>query len=705
MAVVAVTIIGSASAQDGEVVGFDENVPLALSWNDLEKGVDVEVINNSSKPVALTFAVTALRGEGARRVGSRYLAIEVAEPVALPTRRRAVLELKPGKSEAVLIKRVGGATLPAGSYRSILVAYDKPGQPVARLALAIASTAAPSEPKPEPLAETLTITVYGNRFLLSWLDRRFHTSWFSRRYRAPDYAFLPLRTKAKGLSLPEMAEDRLLGGVQGSNGAVAVTYTGKPNAVESGRRALELRFEGLNRFGEYEGDLDTLPADKDAGKVTLKLVYSDFIWWPLLAVSIGVLTGFLISRVIGVSIPSRRLRDEVALLRNDYAVALETFSGRKKRPRGWRTANITKPVNEALKAVDDKIAEFGRTQVASIPPGDVEKLRTKIADVRTCINAFSALAGEMEDLEKKIVEIKTKRPRPLPDFHGGPTPHAAAELRKLLLAASSYDTFAEFKSYRDSVTKAITNASVWQKRESEISAAQADINTVKTPSDTLVGLARELLVFYGGLWNRIDVSVAAGEDYGDELHELRRKIDGAVLAVPKSERRPRVRTRPSGRSALEAAFDVIRQVPSTALPSDLGTRGPSSGGRGLGGILVLGLAIFAGLAGLVGAAWSAVGRALRWLVDADERMTEWIWARVDGFVDAHLGGWWTLGLLLLAFGIAVSTGLSTEYAGKAFGTSLWDYVKLFLWGVATKLILDGIVKSLDAIGVPRLLRR
>ena len=695
----AVTAVAGASAQDGEKpVVFDETAPLALSWKDLEKGVSVEVFNNSPDAVTLTFSVTALRGEGARRVGSQYLAIEAAEPPAVPTQGLAALELESGASGAISIKRVAGAVLPSGSYRSILVAYDATQNPVARLPLAIAGATAAEEPRPEPLTDTLTITVYGNRYLFGWLDKPFD-GWFSKRYPAPEDALLPLTTKAEELSLPKDEDDRFLGGIQGINGAVAVTYAATAGTL-SGRRALDLNFENLERFGEYQGDLDTLPADKDAGKVTLKLVHSDFIWWPLAAVALGVLTGFLVSRLIGVGLPSRRLRDEVELLREDYDRALKTFADGKP-PRRWRASNITTPVNKALAECEQKIREFGHTQIANIPEDDVKELRKKIADVRTCVNDFVAYAGDMEDLEKTIRALKTDRPDPLPPVSRSATPHAATELTSKLLVRKEFDSFEDFKQQREAVTKAIASAAIWQARENEISQAQADIDTVKEPDEELQGLAEALLGLYQGLWHHIDVDQAAAASYGNTLDELRGRIDAAITAVPKRERRRRTGTRQAGRSTADAFRDVLSSAASY-LPSGMG---PTAGAPGGGFVVAVREALFALAGAVLGAVFGAFTWLLSWLITAVARLSRWLWSRIDGLVDAHLGGWWTLGLLLFAFAIAIGTGLSTEYAGKAFGTSWWDYVKLFLWGVATKLVLDGVVKGLDAIGVPRLLRR
>lgn len=61
-------------------------------------------------------------------------------------------------------------------------------------------------------------------------------------------------------------------------------------------------------------------------------------------------------------------------------------------------------------------------------------------------------------------------------------------------------------------------------------------------------------------------------------------------------------------------------------------------------------------------------------------------------------------LVAVAVVIAVVTGLSTQYAGKAFGGSRWDYINIFLWGFTTKIVLDLAVAALDGLRLLRLAR-
>jgi hypothetical protein len=79
------------------------------------------------------------------------------------------------------------------------------------------------------------------------------------------------------------------------------------------------------------------------------------------------------------------------------------------------------------------------------------------------------------------------------------------------------------------------------------------------------------------------------------------------------------------------------------------------------------------------------------------------WDAVNARVDENLG-WDALGILVVGLAIAVGSGLSTEYAGKVIGGP-WDYMKLFLWGFATNLLVSTSAKGLDAIGVVRAARQ
>ena len=355
----------------------------------------------------------------------------------------------------------------------------------------------------------------------------------------------------------------------------------------------------------------------------------------------------------------------------------------RPKPSGWRASDITKPVDRALDEYENTIRDLSRTQLATISADDKAALRTRIADVRTQVSAFSAYAGVMESLETKIEELETTRPEPLPTLDLDSPPHAAVELRGLL-SGTSFDTFDQFKAQRDAVAAAISNAAVWQKREAGVSEAQHDIESAQEPSAELDEVTGKLRAFYRRLWEHTDVEEAASDAFGETLAELRREIDLAATAVPKQPGGAA-----TGSSAGRPEAESVRPAIRTA----------TQGGGGVTGVVTL----FGGGSG--GGASEIVEAIFRWLVEADRRLTAWIWSRVDGFVDAHLGGWQTLGLLVFAFGVAIATGLSTEYAGKAFGSSLWDYIRLFLWGLATKLVFDTIVNGLDAVGVPRRLRR
>jgi hypothetical protein len=55
--------------------------------------------------------------------------------------------------------------------------------------------------------------------------------------------------------------------------------------------------------------------------------------------------------------------------------------------------------------------------------------------------------------------------------------------------------------------------------------------------------------------------------------------------------------------------------------------------------------------------------------------------------------------LVVAFVIAILTGLSSNYLGKPFGT-IQDYAALFLWAAGTKVALDILSSVLDKFVTP-----
>jgi hypothetical protein len=465
----AVAIPAGAQESPRPLVTFSQETVLAIKWDDLDgDGVSVDVFNNATDRRTLTFRLTAFRNEA---TGTRLTANQVAGVAP------ATAAIDAGDSVEVRITRAADAPdLAVGSHTSSLVALTERGAEFGRLKIVLTRAEATVSAGLAPLADEVTVRVYRNRYLLDELDgllgRWLGDDWFSKRYPAPADVRLPLKTKEANLAIPAKAEQRELGALKGSNGVVAVSYADAAEQLPSGRQALVVAFDGLDRLGEYSGKLDTVPADKEAGDVTLKLVYSDFVWWPLLAVALGVLTGLVISRLIGVGIPSNRLRDEVQAMRTAYDGALAQFR-RGTRRAAWRRSNITKPVKATLTACEDEIRLLGRTQIAAIPEEEIKAVRAKLTPVRSAVDDFLAYAGEMEALEEQVREMdRTQR---LVGVGGPRRPKAATKLREELLTAVSFDSFAALTARRERVRKAAENAVAWEAHARSLKEAIRDL--------------------------------------------------------------------------------------------------------------------------------------------------------------------------------------------------------------------------------------
>lgn len=176
------------------------------------------------------------------------------------------------------------------------------------------------------------------------------------------------------------------------------------------------------------------------------------------------------------------------------------------------------------------------------------------------------------------------------------------------------------------------------------------------------------------------------------MNALRQRVTDAVTAPPEEEEGEE-EAADAGEGAGAGGIGTFG-VDFGDAPVGARTRGSSRGRRGTRG---RGLRRWRHI---VDELWR--GYVFVW--DTAARLLGWVWGLIDGVAD-RLGGWRTLALLLFAFIVAVATALATKYAGTAFGTSLWDYGNLFLWGLATKLVFETVLNGLDAIGVPRLLRR
>jgi hypothetical protein len=273
-----------------------------------------------------------------------------------------------------------------------------------------------------------------------------------------------------------------------------------------------------------------LPADDKAGKVTVKLIYSDFIWWPLLVVTAGVLTGFWINRQIGVAIPGDRLRTKLSKLQRDYTSAVTSF---RKSGTGttWVDSAIDEAFAKAEAALAQRVADLRGSSYVKIPDETTKKLDEDIQKVAGQLAGFDALGAALRKLEDKVKSIETTRKPHLPAVDVD-TPYAADELRASLLKKWTFDDLAAIEGVDERVKQATADVGKWEAIETDMSGAQKDINDGRGEGKDAASLdlcERTLHGFYDELLDQTTVEEAANgandDNLADAVEELRRQIN------------------------------------------------------------------------------------------------------------------------------------------------------------------------------------
>jgi hypothetical protein len=636
-----------ARAQGGGIE-FAPATPLVLDAKKLSAGEAVEVRNATGSGVDISFVLTPFSRDGARLDAS-----------AVATLNPESARVLAGESVKVTVKRAPDATLAAGTYKGALLATSTTPALFARRALEITIGAEEAGAEPEPLVDTVTATVYRNRW----------GGW--GRYLSPNEIVIPLKTTELRLAV---TRDTEFGGLHRGTDAAAVRADG-PNTVElpSGR-GLGIHLTRLGETGDYEGKIDLLPNDEDAGDVTLKVTYKDTIWWPLLVLVFGVGTGTLVSRLLGVSLRYYGLRADLGLLRRAISDAIVSFGGKAPADKDWRKYDIAAAgqakADELKTRVDDLRGEY----MTKIPDEAIKELRDAIKTARTSASGFATFADELTALDTQVDAIKNPRgPLPAPQPGSGtPLPARPLVLDEVepLLIGRAFAGLDELDLCREQVRNAADAAKKWLVVRAEISRRQqtlADIANAGIPpgKEQAYETAQvAVLGAYSALLTDVDVARARADWLRGDLEHVRDLVDDLYQAA-----------HVAGREILvppPVGVDV-----GAAIPERGGGLAPPARSRSLSLNLDL-------------VAWI---RSLPWLRDLDDYKFFTLLRRVQSIV-----------LVLLAFAVAVATGLNSLYVGKAFGT-WWDYINLFMWGVTTKIVFDLVVGSLDTLGLLRLARR
>jgi hypothetical protein len=622
-----------------ESISFGGTEPLTVSWADMSKGVPLEVFNNTPRSITMVVQLSAFVAEnGATRLTPEDLAATI---------QPAELTVAAGQSERVTINAVR-ATPPAdGSYTGSVVAFAKGGGVLTRRTLVL-TVAAQAKVEPEPLVKALTVTVY--RFHRpSFVPRWGH--W--HRYRGPDEIVLPLKATTANVDLSALDE---LGVIKKGDSIATVKHDGMPQKID-GHYGVPIKIDGLGEPGEYEGELDLLSDDDKAGDITLKVVYSDTIWLPLIVLLLGVGAGALISRTLGVTVRYLDLRTRLALIRRALENARPKFLA-VAGTKDWNDYDITPAVDEEERKSRDRIDALRASYPTAIPDSEVTTLQTELEATRKTVDSFgTTFADSLQKLDATLAEIASAPSDTLPRLpNPAPVDHPKIdEALQPLLHGAKVPNLDAFRTLIQTVTDGKDAAAAWRNYQTEISRAYVELERFRPPpprhptdpptqAPKFEAATGELESVYRELWERIGPAQARADT-------LKTRIEAAWLKIDAARDEAKTRSAGLDEAISRTLGQRAREIEAVPLPTE------------------------------------------------DEGLP-----RDEATRLAQKRDWTRWLLIAAAVAVALVTGLNSLYVGKGFGTT-WDYINLFVWGVTTKLIFDLVVNGLNALNLVRVARQ
>jgi hypothetical protein len=606
-------------AQCAKMLSVTQQDAVALTW-EVGSGRRVEVVSADGKEHRL-------------RVQLGDLGLRDADGKSLPAAQFIKVEpqtatlTKEGVQLSVTVERIT-AVKPGVYSGSLILSEDTAGSNGCSERISVRLTV----PNATPLTDKLTLHAYRLFPLVSY--------WVCWECSLPLKSAPDAKTAALRPNVP-------LGGIQNKDGgAAAVFWTGGQPTSSDGFTGLPVSVQGLDKAGQYEGQIGLGAAGDKAGSVGLTLDASDIALWPLLVIAFSIWLGLLAQRYVNVVRIILRLREQEAALGLAFEDSQQRFT-ESVRATPSVSYSITADLNAQRERLRQQITNLGSG--AALTLDTTSAAYTAIIEALTNIKeAIAAWGGFGQDLSSLRAALGTAddagvSPPGFNDTTNARMPVLLMSLAKLLVGESL--TLVDFTQRRAQVREATAAARLWyslrdrieqqQRRFTSLFAHRPTMNAdQQVRLDAAGQRISELLL---GLWEVAAVTelnaFAASPDLGateQDLRALASEINSTPPAAPSAASMVSLLMAHGDIGLLPGAFTV--EVAPPAAPAD----------------------------------------------DT---------ARERFFADALRRG--DRRLALLAFFVAALTGLYNNYMGKPFGT-LKDYVGLLILGLGTKVAIDAV---------------
>jgi hypothetical protein len=442
-----------------------------------------------------------------------------------------------------------------------------------------------------------------------------------------------------------------IGFVQKDTSGIASVFWDKTESPSS-RTSLRARLSipDLPYAGKYEGEVLFNKEENRSGAISLGVIAKDIAIWPVLVIAVGIYTAFLTKRYLSVLRACWMLRKQEASLGDLFRDAQRRFV---EATRGTPSAaySIAADVAQQRNAILALLSSVDKNRWTSDLTGnaDYSKAVSSLQALQGEIVSWSQFGTELSSLAQRVSTLSTGIDHKvvIPATLTSREPAILAQAGNLLVGdvvqGAAIDTL------RKAVADATAFSQAWigvNDRAKVITAEFVGLRGSDGLSDaqkTILDTVHDQLVSaWTHLWD-----AQSSADLGSIL-ATGGDLDSAEVSLMKVE------------SAREQ-----RMVPSSAALDFLQLQAPQT----------------------VAAKSSAAVVDITHLPANDNR-------RYDLLAKAITLG--DRGTAVLAFLIALLTGLNSYYFNKPFGT-LQDYSTLFLWAVGTKASLDILTSVLDKL--------
>jgi hypothetical protein len=463
-------------------------------------------------------------------------------------------------------------------------------------------------------------------------------------------------------ALPSFKEGDVIGAVTGSVGSGALTYTG--HKTVGGARAIGVTESGLSA-GSYSGAVHLTPG-VSTGDVSISMTVKDSFWLPLIVLLAGLGLALLMTHVTGVVLPRRKLLGEAGAIAEDYKTARKQLQptpppdGKLARAATWRDSTLT-DVADVITQLKASITEGTYGAWAAIDSATATSLQKEVKDCDSTVTSLGTMARVCDPLDAalKLVENPADLP-PLPaNPPGGSWPAKPKLVDQAEALLGRHDVkMAELAGLLSTITAATPSTKNIGVIENAMSSLYRDILELErrhpdpTKQPKLADARSQLVGARTLLWRTEDL------DDLDNVRETLHKVRDALTPLWDE---------PEPSETLDA-FATLRAVTAESV--------------------VVGSPFEETL--------SAFGSSF-----PEEPLQRDIREAREITESAKM---LQIMAVAVALVLAVVTGMTALYIGKPFGT-LWDYVTIFTWGLATPTVVAGIGSALDSFGAFGALQR